>query len=106
MAIVSFKSFDGMLQTRTSRFLRPTNELTRSINVISDVTGALQKRLGYSIIGSSLTNSISGLHSYYRLNGDAYLIATETSNLYTSTGGTFSARSAALSSGAYYYKQS
>ena len=102
MAIVSFKSFDGMLQTRTSRFLRPTNELTRSINVISDVTGALQKRLGYSIIGSSLTNSISGLHSYYRLNGDAYLIATETSNLYTSTGGTFSARSAALSSGANY----
>lgn len=102
MSIVRFTEFTGLLQTRTSRFLRPTNELTRSINVIGDTTGALQKRLGYSIIGATLTNSISGLHSYYRLNGDAYLIATETANLYTSTGGAWSARSGALSSGANY----
>jgi len=102
MPIVSFKEFTGMLQTRTSRFLRPPNELTRAINVVSDITGAIRKRLGYSIIGSTLTNSISGLHSYYRLNGDAYLIATETSNLHTSTGGAFSALSSALASGAKY----
>lgn len=102
MAIVSFKEFTGMLQTRTSRFLRPPNELTRAINVVSDTTGAIQKRLGYSIIGSTLTNSISGLHSYYRLNGDAYLIAMESTNLQVSTGGAFTNQSAVFANGSNY----
>ena len=103
MATLRFHEFSGGLQSATTRFLRPANELTRAINVDFNKPGGIRKRLGYSKFSDTVNSgqNITGLHSYYRLNGDSYLLVSSQANLYRSTGGVWTAM-AGLASGANY----
>lgn len=104
MAIIKFHDFSGFLQSRTTRLLRPVNELSRAINVEANTIGGIQKRLGYSRYGTTVeaSQNVLGVHGYYRLNGDSYLLAAVGTTLYRYNAGSWTAISSVLASSSKY----
>ena len=105
MSIIKLDNFAGLLQTRTTRLLSQSNELTRAINVNSNIVGGLQKRLGYSILGATVNagQRITGLAPYYKFDGTTYFLATTNDGqLFRWDGATWGSISAALSGSTKY----
>ena len=68
---MDIKHFAGMLQTKTSSFLRGEDELIHVVNAHGDEIGSLTQRLGYGQHGDALevAQSVLGLHSYPDVSG-------------------------------------
>lgn len=93
MTLVRLLDQSGGMKARVSRFLTNDNESELLVNVNDYTIGALTKRPGYTIAGSSLGSAdIVGMTTYHQptTNTDRILAVLNGSTLYYSTGSTFS----------------
>ena len=69
MTPIRFLNFDGLLNSHTSDFMMPDNELTACKNVYVDKLGMLEKVPGYTkSVGDQVVDakSVNALHYYYQ----------------------------------------
>jgi hypothetical protein len=83
---VDLLHFSGMLQLKTSSFLRRPDQLIQAININGDEVGSLTQRLGYTTYGGAIgASAINGLYTYPTTSTE-YLFGYQNGNVIYNSG--------------------